>query len=415
MTQAVGFFKISPPLFSINSKAISFFTDAKIKIVVANILFLLGILAIGIATGGFGFLPHILPLSEVSVKILSLLGLLSPIVGIYLFQSLDSSFSTCVNEPPIGIENVSNNCWANSLLQFCQAVPVLKNFCKSQWFWQTLHPIGSFLAEYESDQNRKSAVSAANSQAVRACLSAQSVSYIAANGTRERSISSDMHVQCDASEALSIILNQMSCPVKMQTIHRCKNHEREWVSSPQEYQDMPKIELPLGRSRSFVRLFESFLKSTPQEPIEGMEDPITKKRDGHVVSEERLFQSAPPDLFVSLGRFANQRTSWLGASWLGRLFGGADVELLKVDDAIDIPDVIPLKDEFVHTHKGANYQVDAFIQHRGSSLGHGHYVAYVKSPEGVWFECNDALVRRISLSTAERERARAYLLHFHKV
>mmetsp|Transcript_16663 Transcript_16663/g.52253 ORF Transcript_16663/g.52253 Transcript_16663/m.52253 type:complete len:351 (-) Transcript_16663:204-1256(-) len=57
------------------------------------------------------------------------------------------------------------------------------------------------------------------------------------------------------------------------------------------------------------------------------------------------------------------------------------------------------------------YGVIVHIDHKGST-GRGHYVAFVKTADGKWYECNDASVTCVSAETATSQNA--YMLFYHR-
>lgn len=55
------------------------------------------------------------------------------------------------------------------------------------------------------------------------------------------------------------------------------------------------------------------------------------------------------------------------------------------------------------------YQVFAFIVHQGGANS-GHYYAYVETKPGLWFCCNDHIVRAVDINLVQNEIQNAYLL-----
>ncbi len=377
-------------------EAASLATEKKTSHATAYMFTALSIVALGaLVTGGLGIIPTAGFLAKTT---LSVGGVASFIAGMFSVRSNEPSRPSI--QFPIGIPNAQMNCWANSLLQMCRAVPMLQEFLIGQKE-RELSPIGLVLAQYENDQERGRTISRADSQQVRLCLSRFS-----------DGISRDGAVQCDASEGLSLILERMNSPKlpKMQAIYRCKNKAHEWVTSSGVFDPMPKLELILDGSRSFLQIFESFLKKKPKESEHNYQDPSTDTRDGHVVSEELLFEKTPDELFISLKRFVNQKKGFFT-----RLFSDASHELMKITDPIDVPETFHLKEEFVRTREGADYQVDAFIQHKGPTCNGGHYIAYIKAPDGTWFACDDSDTRAMTAEEVKAALSDAYIYHFHRL
>lgn len=44
------------------------------------------------------------------------------------------------------------------------------------------------------------------------------------------------------------------------------------------------------------------------------------------------------------------------------------------------------------------YSLFAVINHKGISIGGGHYIAYVRQQRDYWYKCDDSLITRAHLS-----------------
>jgi ubiquitin C-terminal hydrolase len=344
----------------------------------------------------FGLSPHFLP--ERVSNLFTLGALLSSLAGV-LFFSFSSSKKTTL--PPTGIKNPSSNCWINSLMQFCRNTPPLNAFLQNQKTSDKLYPITSFLAQYEKDQLSNTLVSSADSQEVRLCL----------NKMAPQSFEAKACVQCDASEALGILLDQMpsSMCVKKTNHHTTwEGHwifaeKIQWTSGTDKFERLPKIELPLKSSRTFLQLLDSFFLSS-EEPVDGVIVPKTMEKTTVLTYQKSQIEEAPKDLFISLNRFTMKKKG----------FFNSEYEQKKISDPIKVPNSFVLKNEFVSKGSGGCYEVDAFVSHIGTSPKNGHYIAYVKSPNGLWYECNDSHVRTLNSQEVETAKSTAYFFHFHK-
>jgi ubiquitin C-terminal hydrolase len=89
-------------------------------------------------------------------------------------------------------------------------------------------------------------------------------------------------------------------------------------------------------------------------------------------------------------------------------------ESYKITDKVKDCSQLELK-EGEHSKKGsAKYNLKAFIMHLGDTQKSGHYIAYIKGKEGVWYECNDSSVSEISESKAEGLAESAYFYIYQK-
>ncbi len=63
----------------------------------------------------------------------------------------------------------------------------------------------------------------------------------------------------------------------------------------------------------------------------------------------------------------------------------------------------------------ANYQLKAFISHKGPSVHSGHYVATVRQGDGTWVLFNDEKVALAEGEANERMKSLAYLYIYERV
>lgn len=261
---------------------------------------------------------------------------------------------------PVGINNASMNCWANALLQFMRNVP--------SFYAHINNPSNGFGALRSFYQNYDNAQS--NQQTVAANADSQSVRQWFSGRTR---ISPSQHRQEDASEALSSVLANF--PPHVLELRRAPNGQGERVVRNQEAR-MFMINLNDHRNLPLDRLFI---------------DQILHRAD-----ETQQFHKKPAELTFQLNR---------NVQWPARG---------KVDDAVNIPRRITLHSGAVMTGQGGQYECDAFISHQGKSMDGGHYVAYVLR-NGQWWLCDDATIRPANMWEVDRERRKAYILHYRAV
>jgi hypothetical protein len=131
--------------------------------------------------------------------------------------------------------------------------------------------------------------------------------------------------------------------------------------------------------------------------------------------EEMQFVTAPPTLWLHVKRMHKvlvsscECLSLLMPCWFPKTIE----RLQKLETPLIIQPVLKIQplegDE-------ANYQLDSFIVHRGSTLQSGHYVSYrcveVAPGNRVWFEMNDSRVRQLSDAEVDQFAKQAYAFHY---
>lgn len=111
-----------------------------------------------------------------------------------------------------------------------------------------------------------------------------------------------------------------------------------------------------------------------------------------------FFPQAPNDLLIQFKRFYQDSNGAFG----------------KIEGPIELSERFPFPSQLVRSGENANYECDAFINHFGSSLSGGHYVAYLKK-EGVWWYCSDSVVYEVSQGEALAAMKESYIIHFKKI
>ena len=62
----------------------------------------------------------------------------------------------------------------------------------------------------------------------------------------------------------------------------------------------------------------------------------------------------------------------------------------------------------------AEYELFAFISHKGTSTGCGHYVAHVRAEEGGWILMNDEKVVGVPASMVDQSVAEGYVYFYRR-
>jgi ubiquitin C-terminal hydrolase len=74
----------------------------------------------------------------------------------------------------------------------------------------------------------------------------------------------------------------------------------------------------------------------------------------------------------------------------------------KIDDFIEYPEVIGDGEH--------RYGLYAMIAHEGRGINHGHFFAFVRDQEGVWYKADDVCVFRVKAQVVMH--ARPYVLFY---
>lgn len=112
-------------------------------------------------------------------------------------------------------------------------------------------------------------------------------------------------------------------------------------------------------------------------------------------TKQMTISEAPPVLAIQLKRFAMS----FGFSFMGNN---------KVTKHIQFP--LQLALPCTKSKNPVQYDLTGVVVHHGSTTHSGHYIAYVKAPNGIWYEMNDSNVAQVSVSRVQQ--AQAYLLFY---
>jgi len=265
-----------------------------------------------------------------------------------------------VTNQPVGISNGGNNCWANSTLQMVLNNPELE-------------------AKFASDpafRNIFTQYRAAQSARTHVCQS------LTGREVRSRLVERGVEIGAGASqEDAAIPFEQMLGTSNGASFYNL-TQTRGGRASPSVPEPMISLELDMEFDDSFAQLFNAHFR-------------YRLDRSDFI----RRFHTAPQTLLVHLKRFARDPVS------------GAEVKNTR---AYDVPlETILTADKSVDNRE-ARYECNGFIQHLGSTLNGGHYVAYIKR-EGKWWYCSDSYIREAGPEAVEAARRNAYIFSYAKV
>lgn len=304
---------------------------------------------------------------------------------------------------PIGIPNISNNCWANSMLQFLMIPAFRKNVVMK--LPEEFKDLREFMSTYVRDQNKNESepgskpISVASSQKVREMLSMLTGGQISNQPFRQE----------DAYEALSILMQYVpeqgnslftevtttrqytippnsSINSKLGT-HLCDlNYKGQSTYSTKEYQIF--LDLQGNSMLPFEKLVEKAMCNRESEEATYNGCRLKMKE------ETRTFKTMPKHLVFSIKRFTYSR-----------------VGPMKIQAEIALPERYVLPKKYVETGKNGSYVLKGFIRHMGA-FGGGHYVAYIKADNGTWLYCSDSQVKIASASEIRAAINQAYIPYY---
>jgi ubiquitin C-terminal hydrolase len=84
-----------------------------------------------------------------------------------------------------------------------------------------------------------------------------------------------------------------------------------------------------------------------------------------------------------------------------------DNELRKIEDYVKFPNILAVGNE------GILYQLYGLIVHEGKVINHGHFMAFVRDQNDVWYRADDMCV--FKATTEAVMLSRPYLLFYKRV
>jgi ubiquitin C-terminal hydrolase len=282
-----------------------------------------------------------------------------------------------VENRPVGLRNASNNCWANSMLQFLMNIPNYSNVIFARRETSLTVNMRRYL---EAEREKEKVSKKVNTQEIRSFLSREGRTHI------DRS----SHRQEDVSEALEYIF------------------EEAHIYNPllEAYLGKPFVEAPVGSP--FIGL--SLARAGENAPFAAhISQYFDFETDEHMRRLRKFQGGAPDDFIVKQERFYREDIRDTGEVIQG-----------KHMQKIDVPERYMLPADYTTDEtEDTPYECDTFINHIGTGINSGHYVAYVKKKNAQgkvsFWECNDSHVTEISERKFFRKMKEAYFLHFKKV
>ena len=153
------------------------------------------------------------------------------------------------------------------------------------------------------------------------------------------------------------------------------------------YDSFIDLSLNIQNINSIKKAIINFSKPDILNKENKYKNPLTEQYEN--AKKSITIQKAPLILMISLKRF----------SFDGR----------KINKFIQFDETLELKDN----SRMNKYYLTGIIVHLGSTRNSGHYISFVKSSNGVWYEMDDETVNQISLKKLLSQHA--YVLFYSKI
>lgn len=323
-------------------------------------------------------------------------------------------------ERPSGIDNISNSCYMNSLLQ------VLLNTSHFKKSIQDAISPSTTERENLADRHLKEALlqfmeawMGGISEDIReaaynmrlAIYTSDAPDYMAnrsneANWSKERARQQD---PITLFELIAGVLNYRFGRYQKFTPSDEKNFlGKVGREEPYRVLTVPVgqcIDKPMPFADSAQGLVDELFKPEPFSDASSV-IPFKPKKGGEKASltfSTRPYlkrDSLPPVMMVQINRAYSD--------WVRNVEGKFDTELpFPADDILDFSKALEEKAEL-------KYKLTSFIEHIGETGSSGHYISWVNR-KGTWFKCNDSQVREASEDEVNQAKARSYLFMMERV
>ncbi|KAK1362379.1 Ubiquitin carboxyl-terminal hydrolase [Heracleum sosnowskyi] len=308
-----------------------------------------------------------------------------------------------INRPPLGLKNLGNSCYLNSVLQCLTYTPPLANFCL-----KSKHTSVCDLASADRDRKSDCPFCILERRIVRSLCSDLTLDapYKLTNCLRLFAEHFRLGRQEDAHEFLRYVID--ACHNTCLRLKKLQHHRRKAVvnggkasqvkclscgKESNKVDEIMDISLDVMHSSSLKEALHKFFQAEVLDGNNKYKCDNCKK----LVSAKKQMSilQAPNVLVIQLKRFEG-------------IFGG------KIDKAIAFEEVLVLSSYMCKASQDPHpeYNLFASIVHSGFSPDSGHYYAYIKDAMNRWYCCNDSF---ISLSTLKEVLSeKVYILFFSR-
>ncbi|KAL8135578.1 ubiquitin carboxyl-terminal hydrolase 25 [Apium graveolens] len=326
-----------------------------------------------------------------------------------------------LNRPPLGLKNLGNSCYLNSVLQCLTYTPPLANFCL-----KSRHTSLCDLAVTDRDRKTDCPFCILERRIVRSLCSDLTLDapYKLTNCLRLFAEHFRLGRQEDAHEFLRYVID--ACHNTCLRLKKLQHHRRKAVvngggsegldgnsvvkdifggalqsqvkclscgKESNKVDEIMDISLDVMHSASLKQALHKFFQAEVLDGNNKYKCDNCKK----LVSAKKQMSilQAPNVLVIQLKRFEG-------------IFGG------KIDKAIAFEEVLVLSSYMCKASQDPHpeYSLFASIVHSGFSPDSGHYYAYIKDAMNRWYCCNDSFVSLSTLKEVLSEKV--YILFFSR-
>ncbi len=334
-------------------------------------------------------------------------------------KTLDTLQTDAINgkgsiiQPPIGINNQSNNCWINALMQLLINIPAFKVHLLDNLPQDYRY----FAARYLTDRFHGLRVTGAHSQAIRVAISKQFKGIISPHCFENE----------DASEALMLLLGlikegeRISKQLPMSPENFTLHPLFHWMRTTRHYKITPMIAPHLGSSMCDLNTKGCSIQYNPEMQII-LHLPLAQSIQFETLMD-RFFYDNLSDSDQGLYNQTRLDLEYISRSFLmppehltiitKRFHMLSDGSFQKTDTPIQIPDLYTLPEKYVENGQTAKYQLKAIIQHLGK-FGIGHYITYIKDDKETWWKCDDQSVSSITQEALNQAKQTSYFTYFER-
>ncbi|XP_077448981.1 ubiquitin carboxyl-terminal hydrolase 2-like [Stigmatopora argus] len=330
----------------------------------------------------------------------------------------------------VGLKNLGNTCFMNSILQCLSNTPELRDYCLrelNQTDLQVHNKTNSALVE-EFAKLIQSLWTSVNNE-----------SFVPSNFRNQVQICAAKFAGCnqqDAQEFLRFLLDALHMEVNKATTRPGPSVEdfdqlsdddkskRMWKMYL-EREDSKVVDLFVGQLKSSLTCTVCGFRSTVFEPFWDLSIPIAPKVSGEVTLKDCLRLFTKEDVLDGderptcdrcktrqkcTKRFSVQKFPQILVLHLKR-FSDSNVRASKLSTYVDFPlKELDLKEFASEGGDRALYHLYAVSNHWGNTLG-GHYTAYCKNATvGEWYSFNDSRVSH--MSSSQVRSSNAYILFY---
>ena len=321
---------------------------------------------------------------------------------------------------PLGLDNISQNCWINALMQFSMKIPSLQKMYHAKRFmcFSQFPHFSSFIKKYYREQEQSKTLSSQDTQILRSSLA----------GIFPKEITPISSIPQDPLEALRLVFSRTCIsssrlitkrqyqPVGYLPPIKDRGVNKEGIASSKE-NCSSLITLPLANVSSMQKAMQTYFDNLhPQGDPKKLKGKNGESYLYPLMREQRRFTNPLSEMYVSLNRFSFVAKASIFRRFQAWFFSNKDKVSVsyfskKIQKNVTVDQTLTLPGEYFSSATEQKYRVDTFIHHIGSSTDSGHYVAYVRNAEK-WYRCDDNTISEVLTSEVSWALNRSYLYHF---